>query len=269
MREFIISVIQTFNMNWNEKNISAPFITLFLLGTYYIYRTKKEEIKEIFVYPVLIYAVTVFNPFIHWILIWKIGFSGRSHRFFWIMPMVFVLSWLVVDIIFQVREKEKKCILLFVIIVICFLTGRPMYYEEHYRTENIYKVKDETLQISNKLNEIADDQEKTVIINNHHINFMIRQYDPSICLVTDPGRMESLGQVTELDYANNLQRNANEVIVGYFYNHYDTKLDEVYTALKEKNVDYLVLDYKEDVLEEMSFIEMEAICDSFYIYKVL
>lgn len=269
MKEFIVSVIQTFNINWNEKNISAPFVILFLIGIYYIYRTKKQDMKEIFVYPVLIYGITIFNPVIHWILIWKMGFSGRSHRFFWIVPMVFVLSWLATEILFQMKSKEKKYFLFLVLVGMCFLVGRPMYYEEHYRTENIYKVSDETLQISNKLKEIVGTQEKKVIINEHHLNYLIRQYDPSICLVASAGKIEELEEITELGYQYDLQKSAIEIIVGYFHNHYKTELNEVYRALKKENVEYLVLNYKEEALEESNYIESAASCGKFNIYKVL
>lgn len=269
MKDFIVSVIQTFNMNWDEKNISAPFVILFLLGVYYIYRTKKQNIKEIFVYPVLIYGITIFNPFIHWILIWKMGFNGRSHRFFWVIPMVFVLSWLAAEAVFQMKSQGMRLVLFLILIGICLFTGRPMYYEEHFKTENIYKVTDETLEISNKLKEIEGEREKNVIINNHNINYFIRQYDPSICLIESPRRIEDLEQVSELDYENDLQKKANEIVVGYFHNHYKAEASEVYTALKEKNVEYLVLDYKEDTLEKMNYIKQVAFCGSFNIYKVL
>lgn len=269
MKDFLVSVIQTFNMNWDEKNISAPFVILFLFGIYYIYRTKKKDIKEIFVYPVLIYGITIFNPLIHWILIWKMGFSGRSHRFFWVIPMVFVLSWLAAEIIFRMKSQGKRLTLFLALVGMCIFAGRPMYYEEHFRTENIYKVTDETLEISNKLKEIEGEREKIVIINDHNINYFIRQYDPSICLIAEPHDIEIWEQISEIDYECNLQKSANDIVTGYFHNHYRTEVSEIRTALRETNAEYLVLDYEEDTLEKMNYIEQVTACGRFNIYKVL
>ena len=67
MKEIFVSVVQTFNTNWNEKNISTPFVVIFLIGIYYIYRTNKRDLKAVFVYPVLIYIIIIFNPFMNWI----------------------------------------------------------------------------------------------------------------------------------------------------------------------------------------------------------
>ena len=268
MKEIFVSVVQTFNTNWNEKNISTPFVVIFLIGIYYIYRTNKRDLKAVFVYPVLIYIIIIFNPFIHWILIWKMGFSGRSHRFFWIIPMVFVLSWLATEIVFQTKGRGRRSLLFFALVGMCFLAGRPMYYEDHYRTENIYKVTNETIQISNKLKELEGTQEKRVVINEHHLNYLIRQYDPSICLLINVGNIETLEQTTELDYKYNLQKGGSEIIVGYFHNHYETELDKVYESLKEGAIEYLVLNYEEKALADMKYIELVALCGRFNIYKV-
>ncbi len=271
MKEYITSVFQTFKINWDEKNISAPFIMLFLLGVYYIYRSKEKDIKEIFVYPLVFYGLTIFNPFVHWILIKKMGFAGRSHRFFWILPMVFVLSWLAVEATCRISDIRKRCLLWFVLVSGCFLAGRPMTLEEHYRTENIYKVTDEVLDISEKLEELEGENEKRVFFNESHINYIIRQYDPSICLLINPHQFEKLTGIEEDVYLSNPENFTDlEKLIFYFCNHFsEISYEFVENELREAEIEYLILNYEEKLLQENQKIQKIDTCGRFYIYKVL
>ncbi len=273
MWDFIRLVGATFEENWNEKNASLPFIMLYIFAVYFLWQKKGKKIKEIFVYPAIIYACTVFNPFIHWILIEKLQFSGRTHRFFWVVPMVLVLAYTGIELLGGIKETGKRWGFCAIVVGICVFAGSPMLYEEHYQTENIYKVTDTLVDVSAYLKTIRGTKEKRVFFNDDHMAYMARQYDPSLVLVLDTRNLEKLKEMTKDGYTDEevLSRISNAyAMVCYFCKYFQVEdTDRIVAEIQNVSPEYIILDYQDQKMETTGIIQLLDNVDGYYIYEVV
>lgn len=272
MWNFMKLVGITFEENWNEKNASLPFIMLYICAVYYLWRKKRKNIKTIFVYPAIIYACTIFNPFVHWILIEKLGFSGRSHRFFWVIPMALVLAYAVIELLGSIKETGKRLGLCAIIVGICIFAGRPMTYEEHYQTENIYKVTDALVDISSYLKEIKGTEEKRVFFNDDHMGYMARQYDPSLVLALDTRELDTLKALTKVGYKDEeavAMMSDTYAMACYFCKYFQVEdTNRIIAGILNIWPEYIILDYQDRRMEDTGIIQLLDSVDGYYIYEV-
>ena len=70
--------------------------------------------------------------------------------------------------------------------VLWLIQGRTPLDEEHYLTENIYKIENKVVELSKTMHEIDDSEYFKVYINEVHPNYTIPQYDPAFRLISSP-----------------------------------------------------------------------------------
>lgn len=272
MWNFLKEVMGIFELTWNEKNASLPFIGLFLCALYYLWKTKGRDIKTTFVYPVIIYACIIFNPFVQWILIKKLGFSGRSHRFFWVIPMVLVLAYTAMELLKSVQERKKKTVLFLLLVAMCAMTGRPMGYEAHYRTENIYKVTDSLVDVSAYLQKLQGTNEKKVFFNDDHMGYMARQYDPSLVLAVDIRNVNKIKEKSKSGYTDenmNASSSDSDIAISYFCKYFNVEdIERAVEGIRSMAPEYIVLNYRDETMENMGVLRLLDQVDDYYVYTL-
>ena len=137
-------------------------------------------------------------------------------------------------------------------------------------TENMYKVEDEVIEVSQAMHEVTDAESCKVYFNNVHINYTIRQYDPSFLLLTTARTLDDYMTTLDLETlstspdANNLY-----ILSGYFYGHYNIDLSLVQNAVHAYGIEYLILDYQDLALEMQGWVELKAETENYFIYRVV
>lgn len=259
--------LEVLEYSWNRVNSYTPIIILLLFTLGYLYVKGNPNENEYFVYPGLFYLLILLNPFIEWILVKRLGFESRIHRFFWVIPITFLLAYVSLELY---RKKRKQNLFLLVFIMVVWIAqGRTPLEEKSYKTENIYKMENEIIELSKIMHELDDSKYFRVYINEIHPNYMVRQYDPSFGLIDEARVIDDVMSDRDLEQLSKEQLPTRHVLAGYFYGHYQVNMDILYECIKNFQIEYLVLNYEEKELVTKGWIEFATKTEHYYIYKVL
>lgn len=261
------SAIESLEYVWNRVNSYTPVFSIFLLMLVYLYIIEDQHAKRYFIYPIIIELLILLNPLVPWILVEKLGYNTRVHRFFWIIPVTFLFAYACIKIM---EQYKKSFFLIFFILFLWILQGRGFYEEDHDKTENIYKVENEVLEISHALHEISNLKSNIIYINEIHPNYTLRQYDPSIILIDYPRNFDEAMSEKHLgDWGKREEKPSKYIISSYFYQHNVVEDERLYAAIQNTKINYLILDYEEESLQKKGWITLEKVTENYYIYKVL
>lgn len=140
----------------------------------------KDYMNDGFVYPLIFMILTIFNPFLIVPLANVIGLLPRIRRLFWLMPVNLTLAFVFTWAVFAPKKKYLRllaaaCVSAWVI----FFGSCALPY--FHLPENIYKVSDTVLEISDLIEEDSAENglDKTVLYSDVEL-LELRQYNPSI-----------------------------------------------------------------------------------------
>lgn len=252
--------------NWNRVNSYTSIMILLFFALVFLYLKGNKCEKAYFVYPGIFYLFVLLNPVVDWILINRLGFESRMHRFFWALPITFILAYVCLKVC---RDKKKQGVfLLGFIMVLWLIQGRTPWDEEHYLTENIYKVENKVVELSKAMHEIDESEYFKVYINEIHPNYTIRQYDPAFQLISVPRSIDYIMSEARLEELSKEQPSSQYALAGYFYGHYQVDMEALYGYIKALQIKYLILDYEEKEFVAKGWVELAAKTEDYYIYRV-
>lgn len=158
------------------------FFGAFIVAIFWFTISKKKSLKYFSLYTLFL-SLTVYNPFIVKLLFSRINQDAVYYRFFWLLPINIVVAYLITSYINRVSSFVKKLIMTFLIICTIIVLGSPeIYFSSLYQLpDNLYKVSDELLEISEYIHQDTDVENPRVAISSDLL-MTIRQYDPSIIL---------------------------------------------------------------------------------------
>ena len=161
-------------------NGSTGYLLLFFLLCIFLYFKGNENEKKIFIPLAVIMAVTVYNPIFPVIIAKFTDVSNEYYRFFWITPVIVLVPYMITKFILYINSK-LYIVLGIVIILFC----SSFVYKDGFKVaENIYKVPDELIEISEIIHEDSEDEYPKAFMD-YEYNMMMRQYDPKILLTID------------------------------------------------------------------------------------
>lgn len=261
------STIESLEYVWNRVNSYTPVFMVFLLALVYLCIAEDNWVKRYLIYPIIIELLILLNPMISWIIVEKLGYNTRVHRFFWGIPVAFLFAYVCIRIM---KQYKSSFFLMFLILFLWVIQGRGFYEDEHYRTENIYKIENKVIEISHAMREISDMGRKIIYVNEIHPNYTLRQYDPSLALIDYPRNLDETMSGDDLYYLGESEEEPSKyTISSYFYKHCQVEEERLYAALQNTEIDYLLLDYEESSLQKKGWIVLEKVTENYYIYKVL
>lgn len=266
----ISEIIRIADWNWRYVQGNAIFFACFLFCIYYLYTKKNKKINALYVYPAVFYTLILANPLIQWVLLEKLGFGARSHRFFWIYQIPFVIAFVIVECFEKIDSKAKKAVFYIAAAAAIVVFGQNMYEEQHYPTENIYKIEDDAIEISKKLHEIDDSETLTIFINDVHLTYTIRQYDPSLLLKLGRYEFQNIAEAADLKKTGERNKNLQWAcqMLGYFRGDHSVDENTLGNIFTEKAFDYIILEYEEKNLVEKDYLSMAGRTENYYIYRV-
>ncbi len=175
------------------------YFVLYLLALCYILMKGNETEKRVFIPQSVLLALTVYNPLFPMLLNRVFDVNNEYYRFFWITPVVILLSYAAAKIC-SVHVKSPllfgTCGVLFSLILI--LGGRFLYSDGYIKSPNIYKMPTEIPHIANMIHADAKGRYEGEYFPRAVCEFdyemCLRQYDASIMLTCT--REEYLRAVT-------------------------------------------------------------------------
>lgn len=174
-----------FGITYLSRCLSAYFegcgyLILFLMVLLFIVLKGTEMEKNIFLPPMGVLLVTIFNPVVPVVMNHIFDVNKEYYRFFWIAPIILVISFGCVKILDNTKGILKIITaLLLVVVLVC--TGKFVYKDGFIKSPNIYKMPTEIPQISQMIHEDSKTDYPRAIFE-YDFEMCIRQYDPAILL---------------------------------------------------------------------------------------
>lgn len=142
----------------------------------------KEKWKKDFLKYLLGLCVTVFNPLLVVVLVGTLKMDDEYYRLIWLLPVTILLAWLAV----YLTEKGKKAWVRALLCIICMtllaVPGKSILARGLEPAENLYKIPNEILELSEKLHALGGEEELN-IVTDFDLAVLLNQYDPSLHLV--------------------------------------------------------------------------------------
>lgn len=156
------------------------FFFAYLVILVILYFQKNENLKSAFVYPAIFAVFTIFNPYIMLPIIQSIGLTSRVRRLFWLLPVNLLIAYAFTVLLLSQKRKLQRVVVFLVLTAFICLCGENMF-SHMTKSENIYKVSNETLAISELLEEDADSSDEKNCLYTDLELLELREYDASIC----------------------------------------------------------------------------------------
>ncbi|MBR4174108.1 MAG: hypothetical protein IKR56_02080 [Lachnospiraceae bacterium] len=175
------------------------YFILYLLALSYIIIKGNETEKAVFVPQSILLALTVYNPFFPMLLNRIFDVNNEYYRFFWITPVVILLSYVMAKLCFgQVKTPTLFFALIAVFSLVIIAGGRFLYKDGYIKSPNVYKMPTEIPHIANMIHDDAKGRYEgdyyPRAICEFDYEMCLRQYDASIMLTCS--REEYLRAVT-------------------------------------------------------------------------
>lgn len=253
----------------DNKDLYACFI-LYVLAILILLIWKKDKEINVFVKPLIIWGLTVFNPIIAVPLVEILGLDERFYRFFWIVPAPFLIGYVLVKFIGEDKRTLKiVAFLVFGLVAIQFLN----IIEASPNIENIYKIDNKYIEVAEIISE--DKEENSVVALYDYQTYMnIRTYDAAIKTIFDYYDFMHTcnGQLNihqgSVEYVLREEDDYNLLKYIFFYNQVcDPK--ELTEALENMEIDYIILPHNLENAYKMFTDSGCELLDSTEAYHVL
>lgn len=246
--EFIRKIFDLYRYWQFEVSDTSLYYIAALFSVYYLCRKTEERIKQSFLYPCIFTFFVLFNPITEWILCTYIKeFSNRFQRVYWLIPYTILIAVAVIYIYNSLKERDKRWILAAFLICVTVLSSANK--DAIYRTENIYKVQDTLIEVSEYFEKLPK-KDVYIFYDNKDLYLTSRQYTGSI-KVPDWYQQSMLMSALENVY------NGGEIS------------DEFTTLLKQSGIEYMVVQNSLSTFKIEQFFEYETKLSKGYIYRVL
>lgn len=252
---FIWDCFVKYQGTWAYLLLGALAVVLVLL-----YR--KKEAAFLFLWYPLVLLLTVFNPFLMNRIIVKMDFESEFYRFFWLVPLPFLLAYILVESGMRLKKGWKRAVLLLAVGGLVLFWNRASLRQLATVSipKNVYKVEDDLLAVSELIHRDSTEEEPKVAFPLEY-NLQARQYDPSLHLTIERNKMlfwlgiNTAGSYTDENVSYRYQSDIMDVI----YGGQNTDPVTLRIALNRTRTDYLVAYKKNDIHETILAAGCEAI----------
>ena len=161
------------------------YLVLYVFALLFICIKGDKRDRKIFLPPSLMMLFTVFNPVFPVILNSIFDVNKEYYRFFWMLPLMSLVSFASVKIIFDLQKKPSRKIISAILIICILVSGGTFVYDGGYiKAENIYKMPGELPAVTQIIHRQSDVKYPRAMFE-YDYNMQVRQYDASILLPCD------------------------------------------------------------------------------------
>lgn len=170
------------NLIWDYQQAVGTgwYVILWILSLMYcVWGPEKRMDRLRFVVPVMTVVFIIICP-ISAIILMKILDVSTYSRFAWCLLVLPIIAYVMTDISRRTQGKRKiVCFLLAVVVIIC--SGSWIYTSENFvKAENVYKLSDQTIEISDYLVNNCKDE---IVYTDESLTCEIRQYTAFVKLL--------------------------------------------------------------------------------------
>lgn len=213
---------------------------------------RQKKARYLFVWQLFVLLATVYNPILMNVLIQKMDFELEYYRFFWILPMPFLLSYGLIFWKDRMSAKWAKILLTAAVIAAVLVVNQDAIsrFASFPLPQNVYKVEDDLLAIDTIIHENSKDEEPRVALPLEY-NLQARQYDPSLRLTIERDKMLFyLGQTSVGSFSmENKRYRFQSYIMDVIYSGQNISPRRLKRALRKTRTEFLVA-YKANAVHD-------------------
>lgn len=245
-------------------NGGACVLVLFVAACIYCFIRFDTKKRRIMLVAAILSIVCIYNDAARW-FISKFTDVATYYRFLWAIPMIPVMAYVIVDVVFIAKKRYIK--IGFLIIVAAVLAfGNQCYLQQYpFRVpENKYNIPADVLQVCDIISQDKD-KENPVVVADLAVQLPIRTYDASILWgVTRDAYIPALSG-DESAKQHLYQYNIIQVV--YFGQ--QEEMNALVQSLQVQDIDYLVIrtDYQMDEYMAEAFCSVVDRSDTYTVYR--
>ncbi len=219
---------------------SNAYAMLYVLALLYLLVFGNSREKQIFLPSGIFLILTVYNPVAPVVLDRFFDVNSEYYRFFWITPIVIILPYVAVKLLWQF-EKRARWIAAMLLAAVFILSGSFLYKNGIRWADNIYKMPGDMLEVSRMIHEDSDSMYPKVFLE-YEYNMQMRQYDPRMLLTVD--REDYLYAVVNEFTQEQLEDESHPQyrIIAALVKYQDVSIEDFIDAMEETHTEYVVLD---------------------------
>ena len=241
--------------NWIYQYYGDQIFLIMAVGSYLYLFVHCKNTRRKLLYPLLLIVLCLLNP-----VFYKFIFSkGRYWRFFWTLPNVIVIAYVITEFIRKSKRKWEKASVLIAFVLLIVVKGTNVYKHGIFiKTQNEYKISQDT---KNVCDMILSDSDNPKCVMPQELYCETRQYSGHIMQLY--GRSAEGGYIIPIDEE---QRKIYEELMQPQPD-YEFILSKVYSY----DCDYLVVTSDKSIsnrlLDEYHCSHL-ADCGNYIIYKL-
>lgn len=160
------------------------YFALYLLALLFILIKGSRKDKELFLPQAVVLILTVYNPVVPLVLDRIFDVNSEYYRLFWIAPVTVLVPYVMTTLVDNARAGRQKTVTAILVAALIFAGGSFAYQKGFARSQNIYHIPDELIQVSDIIHEDSGDEYAKAFFE-YEYNNEIRQYDPKMLLTVD------------------------------------------------------------------------------------
>lgn len=247
---------------------NMPYFILYLGCLLYLGRYGSKLMKQIFVWPFVILLVTVYNPLVMGFVLGMTDWSDRYYRFFWLMPVGILYAYMFATIIDKQQRKDAKFAIVLLVACMVLLCGNTQIKE--VPDENIYKMDDYILELSELIEE-EKTADQPVVVFDRNVYYQIRQYDATILMAVNNVEMTLYGEKMADELDSEEQYLDQGHAAGLFVRGVEVDANLVNEIFEERNAEFFVrnVDYYSDEYIQSLNLSYVGEVDGYEVYRCM
>ncbi len=221
-------------------NSGTGYFVMYLFALLYIMVKGSRRDREIFLPGAVLLAATVFNPLSPLVLDKIFDVSSEYYRLFWIAPVVILVPYVFTVIVHDIPKGKDRYLVAALGVAALILGGNFVYAKGFDVAENIYKIPDEVIQISEIIHNDSQNEYSKAFFE-YEYNMEIRQYDPRILLTID---REDYIYAMNYSYTEEMledEENPENRILALLVRNQKVQEDDFIDALDKTGTEYIIL----------------------------
>lgn len=236
MFQTVVQYIKTYTGN-------NPIWLLYPVSLVIIWFLGKKEDRKLFIGVLLTECLTIFNPFVMNVLVEKMGFENRYHRFLWMLVFFITIGYALTLFIFWMKKIWLRILTggISVLLIVCL--GIPVFFgtdvPSYAVAQNEYFIDQEILDLSNIIHSEGISQPK---ILSDGLLLLYRQYDPDVTSYITRNLLQKIERLSEKKIlkSKKIKSWVKTIIQVYFYHDFTVEQAEFQELVSKTGINYII-----------------------------
>ena len=205
-----------------------------------------KDARRLFIYPLLLQAVTIFNPVVAGEIVVHFGFAERYLRMLWVLEFYIVTAYALIHLIGRLKSKAARAGVIAAAALLVVVLGNPVFVGKDApafaAASNTEFAPDEVVELAKVLH--SENIPRPRVLYDGYLLTNYRMYDPSVRSFMNRKRFLKLLATDEEKFEAKKylkKKNLKNLMRVFFYGNTNVPYEDFRKAGKSRKLDYVVL----------------------------